>query len=40
VQAGQHRQVVVDILLEQVVVVPDQGVRRVDLAEGTDVAGL
>ena len=40
VQAPQHLQVVLDGLLDQVVVVPDDGVRGVDLAQRVDVAGF
>jgi hypothetical protein len=40
VQAPQHLQVVLDRLLDQVVVVPDDRVRRVDLPQGVDVAGF
>jgi len=40
VQALQHLQVVLDGLLDQVVVVPDDGVRGVDLAQRVDVAGF
>ena len=40
VQALQHLQVVLDGLLDQVVVVPDDGVRSVDLAQRLDVAGF
>ncbi|MFZ0045664.1 MAG: DUF1345 domain-containing protein [Streptosporangiaceae bacterium] len=40
VQALQDNQVVVHALLEQIVVMPDQRVRRVDLAQGPDVAGF
>jgi hypothetical protein len=36
----QHLQVLLDRLLDQVVVVPDDGVRSVDLAERADVAGF
>jgi hypothetical protein len=40
VQAPQRLQVVLDRLLDQVVVVPDDRVRRVDLPQGVDVAGF
>jgi hypothetical protein len=40
VQAPQRLQVVLGRLLEQVVVVPDDRVRRVDLLQGADVAGF
>jgi hypothetical protein len=40
VQAAQRLQVVLDRLLEQVVVVPDDRVRRVDLLQGADIAGF
>jgi hypothetical protein len=40
VQARQHFQVVVHRLLDQVIVVPDQRVGRVDLAQRLDVTGL
>jgi hypothetical protein len=36
----QHLQVVLDGLLDQVVVVPDDGIRSVDLPQRVDVAGL
>jgi len=40
VQALQHLQVVLDRLLDQVVVVPDDGIRSVDLPQRADVAGF
>ena len=40
VQSLQHLQVVLDRLLEQVVVVPDHSIGRVDLAQRAEVAGF
>jgi hypothetical protein len=40
VQALQYLQVVIDGLFDQVIVVPDDGIRRVDLAQRVDVAGF
>jgi hypothetical protein len=40
VHARQHLQVLLDRLLQQVVVMPDDRVRSVDLAERVDVAGF
>jgi hypothetical protein len=40
VQALQDPQVLLDRLLDQVVVVPDDGVRSVDLAQRADIAGF
>ena len=40
VQASQDLQVVLDGLLDQVIVMPDDGVRSVDLAQRVDVTGF